>query len=89
MFDGRKSGDPAWGVMAFRSRPLAKPSLQKVFFAHGKELPNWKDVAKVRCEGSERVQSGHRHRPISSIKTMPTKRADDDILGLQEIFQIF
>ena len=85
MFDGRKSGDPAWGVMAFRSRPLAKPSLQKVFFAHAKELPNWKVAAKVRCEGSERVKSGHRHRPISSIKTMP----HEDILVLQEIFQKF
>ena len=53
-FNGRKSDDPAWAVTAFRSRPLAEPSLQKVFFAHAKELPNWKVAAKVRCEGSEK-----------------------------------
>ena len=58
-FDEGKFDDPAWVVMAFRSLPLARPSLQKVFFAHAKALPNWKVAAKVRCEGSEKGKSGH------------------------------
>ena len=75
--------------MAFRFRPLAKPSLQKVFFANAKELPNWTVAAKVRCEGSERVKAVTDTGRFPRSKRCRTERADEDILGLQEIFQIF
>ena len=81
-FNGRKSDDPAWGVTAFRSRPLGKRRYIEMFCANGKGVPGWKVAEKVWCEGSKRVKSSHRRRPISSTKTMPHRAGGRRNIGL-------